>query len=198
VSERWHPYVFDTERRRFVGNFEGMYQAEARGRFDSWHQSDPRLLEVGISMLLLSQITFHTAVDLGCGKGWLTARLKRRDNRVVGVDHSATAIAEARARFSDIEWVCSTIDAYLERGDACDLIVMREVLSYLEDWRSVLADCSRLARYLLVGLYVPPDPIGFVGSHAELRARIDDRFAVLEEVVMPPRRMAIYLCESRP
>lgn len=198
MSERWHPYVFDTERRRFVGDFEGMYQAELRDGFDSWHQTDPRLLEVRISMLLLDQITFGTAVDLGCGKGWMTAQLKRRDNRVVGVDRSETAIAEARARFPDVEWVCSTISAYLDRADLCDLVVIREVLSYIEGWRRVLADCSRLARYLLVGLYLPPAPIGFVGSHAELRREIDDRYSVVEAVVMPRRRMAIYLCESRP
>jgi hypothetical protein len=37
----------------------------------------------------------------------------------------------------------------------------------------------------------------FVGSHAELRGEIDAHYAVLEVVVMPPRRMAIYLCEAR-
>ena len=29
----WHPYVFDRERRTFVGDFEGMYRAEERDRF---------------------------------------------------------------------------------------------------------------------------------------------------------------------
>jgi SAM-dependent methyltransferase len=197
VTERWHPYVFDAEGRRFVGDFEGMYQAERRDGFDAWHQSDPRLLEVRLSMLLLEEITFGTAVDLGCGKGALTAHLKRRDNRVVGVDASKTAIAEARAHFPDVEWVCAPISAYLERREPADLIVLREVLSYLKEWRQVLTDCSRLARYLFVGLYLPPDPIGFVRSHEELDAEIDERFTVLEAVMMPRRRMVLSLCEAR-
>jgi SAM-dependent methyltransferase len=196
MRQPWHPYVFDIDERRFVGDFEGMYRAETEDGFDSWHQSDPRLLEVKISMLLLGQITFATAIDLGCGKGTLTAQLKRRDNRVIGVDVSDTAIAAARAHFPDLEWVCAPIEAYLERCPPAQLIVMREVLSYVEGWRRVLAACSRVARYLLVGLYLPRNPIGFVGSHEELQAQLERDFTVLEAVMIRPRGIGIYLCES--
>jgi SAM-dependent methyltransferase len=96
VAEPWHPYVFDSEGRRFVGDFEGMYRAEVEGDFDSWHQSDPRRLDTKVATMLLEEITYTSAIDLGCGKGGFTAQLKKRDNRVVGVDASETAIRIAR------------------------------------------------------------------------------------------------------
>lgn len=36
----YHPYVCDEEKRRFVDDFEKMYQADAEEGFDSWHQED--------------------------------------------------------------------------------------------------------------------------------------------------------------
>jgi hypothetical protein len=36
----YHKYVFDVEQRRFVGDFEKMYQQEDIQHFDSWFQDD--------------------------------------------------------------------------------------------------------------------------------------------------------------
>src|SRR5947209_2013368 len=151
MSQPWHRYVFNTDRRAFVGEFESMYQAEAEAGFDSWHQSDPRRLDSQVAALLLQQITFHSAIDLGCGKGLFTASLARRDNRVVGVDISQTAIATAQGQFPDLEWACAGAAEYLAQSPRVDLVLAREVLSYLEDWREVLARCAEIARYVLVG-----------------------------------------------
>lgn len=197
MSEPWHPYVFDTDRRRFVGEFEAMYQAEAQQGFDSWHQSDPRLLQAKIAGLLLDEITYRSVLDLGCGKGAFTAQLKRRDNRVTGLDASETAIAAARASFPDVDWVCAPAEDYLEQAGPVDLIVMREVLSYLERWREVIAACARRSTYCLIGLFLPPDPIGFVKSHDELNAELERHFRPLEAVMITPRQLVTSLWESR-
>jgi SAM-dependent methyltransferase len=197
VAEPWHPYVFDAERRRFVGDFEGMYRAESQEDFDSWHQSDPRRLDTKVAAMLLEEIAWATAVDLGCGKGAFTATLKRRDNRVVGVDASETAVRIARGHFPDIEFVHATSAEYLERSPNVDLIVARELLSYLENWREQLAACARVTRYLLVGLFVPDDPIGFVKSREELLSELERHFEVLEAVHLERRRITTCLCETR-
>jgi SAM-dependent methyltransferase len=196
-TQPWHPYVFDAEHRSFVGDFESMYRAEATRGFDSWHQSDPRRLDSRIAMLLLQQVTFRTAVDLGCGKGTFTAALRRRDNEVVGVDVSETAVAAAQAQFPDLRWVSSPVADYLEHTPPVDLVVAREILSYLPDWRDLLARSATLTRYLLVGLYLPPDPIGFVKSHAELEAEIDRHFELLDSVILGRRRLGMYLAAAR-
>ncbi len=38
---KYHKYVFDEERKKFIGDFEKMYSAEENS-FDSWHQTDRR------------------------------------------------------------------------------------------------------------------------------------------------------------
>lgn len=193
----WHRYVFDSEERRFVGDFEAMYQAEAQGQWDAWHQSDPRRLDNRVAMLLLDQVTYSSAVDLGSGKGAFTASLKRRDNRVVGVDASETAIAAARAHHPDVEWVCASVDDYVSTAEPVDLFLLRELLSYLDDWRELLAGCAERCRYCLVSLYLPLDPIGFVKSHEELEVELARHFESLESVALQTRGIRVHLLESR-
>jgi 2-polyprenyl-3-methyl-5-hydroxy-6-metoxy-1,4-benzoquinol methylase len=100
--ENYHKYVFDTERRTFVGHFEEMYQNESIANFDSWHQEDTRQLNRQISLEIIDQFNFGNIVDVGCGKGALTHRLKKKNNKVLGIDISHTAIDIASARFPDI------------------------------------------------------------------------------------------------
>lgn len=197
VAQPWHPYVFDSAGRRFVGAFEDMYRAEEREHFDSWRQSDPRLLESAIACLLLEQVTWSSVLDLGCGKGQFTAGLQRRDNHVTGVDAAETAIARARGAFPDVEWVCGDAAAVLRERGPVDLVVIRELLSYLEDWRELLALAASRTRYLLVGLYLPADPIGHVKSHDELLAALAGDFDVLEWVTISPKQLTTYLCRAR-
>ena len=98
----YHKYVFDADRREFVGNFEEMYQQENIANFDSWHQEDTRQLNRKIALDMLDQYNFNSILDVGCGKGALTHLLKKQNNRVLGVDISPTAIEVARSRFPDI------------------------------------------------------------------------------------------------
>jgi hypothetical protein len=112
-----------------------------------------------------------------------------------GAYSSDTAIAAARSYFPDIEWIRAPASEYLENAEPVDLTVARELLSYVEDWREVLALCER-ARYLLVSLFLPPDPIGFVKSPDELRGVIERHFRVLESVDLLERRLVSHLCES--
>jgi SAM-dependent methyltransferase len=193
----WHPYVYDPAARAYIGDFEGLYRAEAEGRWDAWNQSDPRNLDSRIAALLLDQVTFASVLDLGCGTGSFTATLKRRDTRVMGLDVSETAIATARARFPDVEWAVGAAADYLEQTEPVDLIVIRQLLSYLESWRRVLARCAELCRYSLVSLYLPPDPIGFVKTHEELEGELARHFLGLETVRLANRSLSVYLLASR-
>ena len=44
-NKSYHSFVFDTENRSFVGEFEEMYKEDLSGNFDSWHQDDLRFSE---------------------------------------------------------------------------------------------------------------------------------------------------------
>ena len=75
---KYHKYVFDVEKRTFIGDFENMYAHESIEKFASWHQDDSRQLQRKICLEILNQYNFNTIVDIGCGKGALTHILKKK------------------------------------------------------------------------------------------------------------------------
>jgi len=113
----YHKYVFDTEKRQFIGQFEEMYQAEDSEGFDSWFEQDLRHLRKKISYAILSAYNFSRILDVGCGKGTFTHLLKKHNNQVVGIDVSETAIRKARESFPDIDFRCGDIHKLAGGGE---------------------------------------------------------------------------------
>lgn len=102
---KYHKYVFDLENRKLVGDFETMYQNESKENFDSWHQDDTRQLQRKIDLAILEDYSFEKIIDIGCGKGSLTHLLKKKNNYVLGLDISQTAVNIAQERFPDINFL---------------------------------------------------------------------------------------------
>ena len=75
---KYHKYVFDLKRRKFIGDFDKMYQNESKENFDSWHQDDTRQLQRKIDLSILEDYNFTSILDIGCGKGSLTHILKKK------------------------------------------------------------------------------------------------------------------------
>ena len=73
----YHKYVFDTDKRKFKGNFEEMYQNEEREKFDSWHISNLTILARRVHLEIVNSYNFQTILDFGCGKGAFTHLLKK-------------------------------------------------------------------------------------------------------------------------
>jgi len=71
--------------------------------------------------------------DLGCGNGWLTARLATLDHvTAVGFDINGEELAQARRVFADrprLSFVLGEADA----GGVADLVVLASVLQYIAD-----------------------------------------------------------------
>jgi SAM-dependent methyltransferase len=203
----YHRYVFDVEGRRFVGDFEGMYRSETTEAFDSWHQEDSRQLNRQLALSFFGTTNFGTVLDLGCGKGSLTHHLKRRNNRVIGIDVSQTAIDVARARFPDIEFlvhdvgrrdaIASLVDTVLGQGNRFDLTVIAELLSYLERWKEMLNELAARSRFLIVTLYLPQDPIGFVKSRSDLVEAVQASWDCIEVVTMELGRFTVIFAQSK-
>lgn len=175
-SPGYHPYVFDTGRRKFVGRFEEMYQGEEAGGYDSWYQEDITGLPKQLSLTILGRHNFGKILDVGCGKGTFTHLLKKENNRVVGVDVSATAIARARVKYPSVTFRSMSVAALMDRRERYDLVVAMEVLSYLTEWRQFIRYAARVSRHLYLTLYLPPNPIGFVKSFPELEAEVERAF----------------------
>jgi trans-aconitate methyltransferase len=180
----YHKYVFDSEGRKFVGRFEDMYAAEEREGFDSWHERDLRLLRKRIALDILNEYTFSSVLDVGCGKGSFTQLLKRANNSVLGIDGSATAIAKARASFPDIEFRQLDVHALNEINQTFDVVVVMAVLAYIDDWALVLEQIAQITRWIYVGEYIPPDPIGFVKTSEQLVKEVARHFNIRTKVIL--------------
>jgi 2-polyprenyl-3-methyl-5-hydroxy-6-metoxy-1,4-benzoquinol methylase len=78
-----------------------------------------------------------SVLDVGCGDGFLAARLARRLPRVVAVDVDGPVLQRARARFPDaaVEWVHADVHTMAGRFDA---VVSNAALHHLPDTRVAL------------------------------------------------------------
>jgi len=204
--EKYHKYVFDKDNHCFVGKFEEMYRQESIECFDSWHQEDHRQIQRIIDLDILGEYNFNTIVDIGCGKGSFTHLLKKRNNRVIGVDISPTVIEIAKERYHDIEFVCDDIATTAAFSAFCnkinnnseiDLVFMSEVMSYLECWQEIIASIAEYSKYILVSLYIPEDPIGYVKSEDHLIRELNNFFETVEWITLRNRRVTIFLGRSR-
>lgn len=203
----YHKYVFDVKKREFVGAFEEMYQQETKINFDSWHQEDSRQLNRKVALAILDEWNFRTIIDIGAGKGALTHLLKKRNNQVIGLDISSTAVDIARSRFPDIEFDSidvnniKKLDAYFENkskdwGKSIELVFSSECLSYLKNWREFLRTISQHSRFLMISLYIPEDPIGFVKNFDELETEINRNFEIYESVRLTKARFIVIFAKS--
>lgn len=204
---KYHDYVFDVEQRRFVGDFERMYQHEIAEGFDSWHQDDSRWLSRQISLSILNHWNFNVIIDLGCGKGQFTHLLKKKNNFVAGFDLSNSAVCLARQRYPDI--VFDLLD--LRSGNDVELAyskikrdvgnvsltVILECLSYIENWKQLLEWISKSTDYILLSLYIPIDPIGFVKSESDLLNELNTLFEPVEIVSTRISRFTVFFGKAR-
>lgn len=168
-----------------------MYTDEAERGYDSWEQSQLDTLSRRITRAILGGERRSRILDIGCGKGYLTSTFKDGDNEVVGIDISETAITLARDRDPNVDFRCLAAGEIATLG-VFDLVVCAEVLSYIEDWRGLLETASHVGREMLVSLYLPPDPIGFVKSFADLEEAFDRAFDTSAHLVSAREQLFLF------
>jgi 2-polyprenyl-3-methyl-5-hydroxy-6-metoxy-1,4-benzoquinol methylase len=86
----------------------------------------------------------ESALDVGCGDGFLSARLAQRIPHVVAVDIDAPVLERARQRFPDaaVDWRRGDIIDIADELGEFDAVVSNAVLHHLSDTRAALA-CLR-------------------------------------------------------
>jgi len=195
----YHDYVFDTENRKFIGRFEEMYENEEKNQYDSWFQDNLTHITKRIAFSILQDYNFSTIADFGCGKGNFTHLLKKKNNKIVGIDISNNAIKKARIRFPELEWRVTNgspddfkcIISELNWG-MLDLTICIEVLSYMEDWKKTISLISSFSRYAFFSVYLPDNPIGFIKSEAEFIAEVKAYFSPEVFLINKTKENAIY------
>lgn len=112
-------------------------------------------------------------LDLGCGVGHGCKELAGiADARITGVDIMPEALEYARANYgtSNVEYLQSSIEDYVENMDSFDYIVSRHALEHVEDGLSL---CSRLKWSQRLMVDVPyKEPAGVNPHH--LVSEIED------------------------
>lgn len=179
----YHKYVFDLKRKKFIGAFEKMYKDEDNKVFDSWFQEDIRHFTKQISLVILNKYNFSKILDLGCGKGTFTSLLKRKNNYVLGIDLSKTAIKKAKSKYPDVDFKSMTVEKALNIPIKWDLIVVMELLSYLNDWNKIIKLAAKKTKYIYISLFVPDNPIGFVKSVNDLKEVVSEYFTIDSHVI---------------
>ncbi len=89
-----------------------------------------------------------SVLDVGCGDGFLAARLSRRVPNVVAVDIDQPVLDRARARFPDtpVTWCRGDVLTDVVTPGTFDAVVSNATLHHLPDIRTGLRRLSSLAR----------------------------------------------------
>ncbi len=201
---KYHKYIFDLDNKKLIGDFETMYQNEAKENFDSWHQDDTRQLQRRINLAILEDYNFNKILDIGCGKGSLTHMLKKKNTVVTGLDISQTAVNIASERFPDIDFICSDVSSIsnyrhiIEKmGRGVNLVFISEVFSYIENWKELLKEISKTTEFFMVTSYIPENPIGFIKSENDLVDEINKSFDIIEYISLNTANLVVLFVKSK-
>jgi len=126
--QRYQDYVI--KDGKLVGEFEKMYQDFD----DPWEQSEREKFasEKAVCINLIQSLNFQNVVELGCGFGQLTDRIRNVCPSVTGLDISPTAIKKASDLYPKCDFKVSEFpDLDLLRKLAPDCIVMAEITWYV-------------------------------------------------------------------
>jgi SAM-dependent methyltransferase len=144
-SKDYRDYVI--KNGKFIGAFEEMYQNVE----DPWHVGNATQIQYDIGLYLLKKRDVCSeggnVLDVGCGLGAFTARLKEQMPKaeIIGVDIAPTAIEKARKRYGNLGIEFKALDIqkeYTRIENRFDLIVLSQLMWY------VLPDFKKIVDYI--------------------------------------------------
>lgn len=133
-SDNYRDYVI--KDGKFIGAFEEMYQNIE----DPWNHGSATAIQYDIILLLLRRYNIgkdrEKILDLGCGKGAFTARMKKQFPvcSIMGVDISPTAIKYAKKTYGHLGIKFAPLDIqvqYLTINTRYDLVIMSQLIWYI-------------------------------------------------------------------
>ncbi|MGH8658060.1 MAG: class I SAM-dependent methyltransferase [Gammaproteobacteria bacterium] len=172
---RHNDFVFrqDGKEVALIRDFEGMYaycedpHGQSQAVDNLSYQLVLATLDRAVRMLAKGAQRPAAIIDIGCGLGYFTARIKQRfpDVRVCGVDISPTALKRARLIAPDCVFQQLDLKApetEIEDAKRFDIAVALDILYYFEPHEidGVMFNINKLLAengYLLVGYHLPED-----------------------------------------
>jgi hypothetical protein len=118
------------------------------------------------------------------------------------MDLSITAVNIAQKKFPDIIFrTCdlNNVDDVIQsmHEPVVDLIVICETLSYLKNWEKLLEQLSCHCRYIIISLFIPDNPIGFVKSSKDLIEEISKKYRIIEIVSTAKSKKCVVFAEGQ-
>ena len=132
-SKNYHDYII--KDGKFIGEFEEMYQ----NIDDPWHHGDTVALQYDLTLYLIDRYKICSsrgrALDIGCGKGAFTARLKKAipKTQILAVDIAPTAIKKAKQKHRRLGIDFRVMDIqkeYKNINKKFDLIIVSQIMWY--------------------------------------------------------------------
>jgi len=117
---------------KFIGEFEEMYKDFK----DPWEQTtrEERAMEKIIAINLIKKIKAKRVIELGCGLGCFTNKIRNLGVEVLGIDISETAIKKARKKYPACKFYAGDIlNKKIYRDFKPDVIIMAEITWYVLD-----------------------------------------------------------------
>jgi SAM-dependent methyltransferase len=102
----------------------------------------------------------NTILDVGCGEGYVAARIRERLSGAsyCALDIDAGLVAEAAAEDPDAHSIVASACALPWRDAQFDLVMALEVLEHLEEPQAALAEIARVSRASVIAS-VPNEPL---------------------------------------
>jgi 2-polyprenyl-3-methyl-5-hydroxy-6-metoxy-1,4-benzoquinol methylase len=132
-------------------------------------------------------------IDIGCGTGWLSARLAKH-GPVVATDLAGDVIDRARERYPEVNFVAGDFAALGFDPGAFDVAVCLETLSHVADQQAFIGSIHRLLapngrlilttqnRTVMSRLRVPPPGEGQIRNwvtHGQLKRLLASKFEIV-------------------
>ncbi len=139
--------------------------------------------ETALRLLKSLNVSNPSILDVGCANGWFSVQLARF-GKVTGVDLADRAIAEAKARYPYVNFICGDFLTLEPLGGEFEVCVSIDVIAYVYDQRSFL---DRVARVLApCGYLILICPNKFVWDRTrfagDMRGRAPFRWLYMREL----------------
>ena len=162
----YHKYIFDVKNRKFLGEFEKMYQNEDIEDFDAWNEySIVENLKNNLMLTILKQYgPYDSMLDMDCGKGSLSNRIRPLGNNIVAYDISPTAISKAKQKYKDIDFRVGGVGETDLPANTYNLVTAIEIFWYIlpriHQVLEKLKGTLKSEGYFFTSLFIPENPIG--------------------------------------